>query len=234
MKRSAAISVRLWLLLATTLALLASALVARMHGTRHGIGHDAELTALRHELASLSPPNPADLARWRERHAGLLAKQWTASTRSALEDRLGSRWRWVQAAGDGATRTFALHAVAPESVPWPGVVAVLAALEATPGATVEAITIATAGTRTARNFAAVEIHVRLQWAEAGTGNTVPPESVRRDRVLFGPIWPGAFAEGRARCGRSLPSASAEPPAPVRSALRPARPPATRPVTQEFV
>ncbi|MDO8545513.1 MAG: hypothetical protein Q7S40_34150 [Opitutaceae bacterium] len=234
MKRSATISVRLWLLFATTLALLAGALVARMHGTHNGVGHDADLPAMRLELASLMAPNAAELARWRERHAGLLAKRWTASARAALEVQFGSRWRWVQAADDSATRTYALHAVAPESLPWSAVVAVLAALEAAPGATVEAITIATAGTRTARNFAAVEIHVRLQWAEAGTGNTVPPESVRRDRVLLGPVWPGTFAEGRARCGRSLPSASAEPPAPVRSALRPARPPATRPVPQEFV
>jgi len=164
--------------------------------------------ALRAERALIAVPNPNELALWRERHTALVAKRWTTSARAALQDRLGSRWRWVQSRSDAATRTFALRAVAPESLPWSGIVAMLAGLEATPGATVEAVTIATAGTRTARNFATVEMHVRFQWAEAGTLNTVPPESVRRDRVLLGPGWSERAAEGRARCGRSLPSASA--------------------------
>lgn len=214
---------RTWLVAAAAFLLLAGALVVRWRQGRISAALRPEVPALRAELAALSVADFAELPRWRGRHAELVAQRWTEPARIALESRLGARWRWIPVVGAAGTRTYVLHAVAPEALPWSAVVAALAGLESSPGATVEGITIGTAGTRTVRQFSAVEIHVRFQWAEAGTGHTFPPESVRRDRVLPEPVLPGRAAGRRARIAPlRRTSASAQPPAPARPPLR-ARP-----------
>ncbi len=217
------IAVRTWLVAVAAFLLFAGALVVRWRQGRNAAAMRLEATALRAELAALPAPDLAELMRWRGRHAELAAQRWTEPARTELESRLGVRWRWVPVAGVASTRTYVLHAVAPAALPWSAVVTTLAGLESSPGAVVESVTIATAGTRTARQFSVVEIHVRFQWAEAGTGHTFPPESVRRDRVLPGPVSPGRAAGRRARAAPlRRTSASAQPPAPARSPLR-ARP-----------
>lgn len=217
------IAPRTWLVAAVSFILFAGALVVRWRQERSSSAVRPLAPALRAELAALSVSDVAELPRWRGRHEELLAQRWTEAARIALEGRLGARWRWVPVAGAAGTHTYVLHAIAPEALPWSAVVSALAGLESSPGATVEGISIATAGTRTVRQFSLVEIHVCFQWAEASTGHTFPPESVRRDRVLLGPVSPGRAAGRRARIAPlRRTSASAQPPAPARSPLR-ARP-----------
>lgn len=220
MKGAQPVSLRTWLVAALSLLLVASALALRWRQGRRHAPARLEAPELRAELAAKPAPDPAGLVRWRERNAALLAQLWTEPNRSELEQRLGHRWQWLPIESVPNTRSYVLRAVAPETVPWSALVAAVASLESSPGALVEGVTIATAGTRTMRQFSGVEIHVRFQWAEAGTGHTVPPESVRRDRVLPGPDLPGRGAGRRARAAPlRRTSASAQPPAPARPSLR---------------
>ena len=214
------IPVQTWLIAVAAFLLFAGAFVVRWRHGRSSAAVRPAAPALRAELSALSAPDVADLLRWRKRHAELVAQRWTEPARNALESRLGARWRWLPVAGDAGMHSYVLHAAAPEALPWSAVVSAVASLESSPGAVVEGITIATSGTRTVRQFSIVEIHVRFQWAEAGTGHTFPPESVRRDRVLPGPDLPGRGAGRRARAAPLRhTSASAQPPAPARPPLR---------------
>ena len=140
------VAVRTWLVALTAFLLFASALVVRWRQGRTLAALRPEVPALRAELAALPAADLAELLRWRARHAGLLAQRWTEPARTALEGKLGARWRWVPVAGAAGTRTYVLHAIAPEALPWSAVVSALAALESSPGATVERVTISTAGT----------------------------------------------------------------------------------------
>lgn len=214
------ITVQTWLLAFAAFLLVAGALVVRWRQGRSSAVVRPGAPALRAELAALPAPDVAELMRWRGRHAELVTQRWAEPARIALASRLGVRWRWLPDAADAGARSYVLHAVTPEALPWSAVVSAVASLESSPGATVEGVTIATSGTRTVRQFSVVEIHVRFQWAEAGTGHTFPPESVRRDRVLPGPDLPGRGAGRRARAASlRRTSASAQPPAPARPPLR---------------
>jgi hypothetical protein len=190
---------RTWVLLAISLALLGAVVAVRHLRPVTRPDEDAVLSALRAECGALAVPDVQETARWRERRAALGSQKWTEPTQRGLVDRIGPRWRWAEMTGDAGSRLHRLTAAAANSIPWSEIVATVAKLEATPGLTVEAIDVRTSGTRSTRSFAAVEIRVRLQWAVAGPENTVPPESVRRDRVLMraGPL-PERAAEGRAR------------------------------------
>jgi hypothetical protein len=224
------IPVRTWLIAVAAFLLFAGALVARWREGGSLAAVRTEVPALRATLAALPVPDGAELNRWRGRHAELAAQRWTEPARTALASRLGSRWRWLPIAGEAGTRSFVLHAVAPEALPWSAVLSTLAGLELSPGAAVEGVTIVTAGTRAARQFSVVKIHVRFQWAEAGAGHTFPPESIRRDRVLPEPVSPGRAAGRRARpTPLRRTSAFAQPPAPARPPLRsrPDHPPRPR-------
>ena len=190
---------RTWVPLMISLALLGAVLALRLLRPVTRPDANAVLSALRTECGALAVPDAQETARWRERQTALGSQKWTESARQALVDHLGPRWRWAEMTAGGGSRHYRLTAAAAASVPWPEIVATVAKLEATPGLNVEAIEVRTRGTRSTRSFAEVEIRARLQWALAGPENTVPPESVRRDRVLTtaGSL-PERAAEGRAR------------------------------------
>lgn len=200
---------RTWVSLAISLALLGVVLAVRQLRPVTRPGADAALSVLRAECGALAVPDLQETARWRERQTALGAQKWTEPARRVFVDRIGPRWSWAELTVTGGSHLYRLTAANAAIIPWPEIVATVAKLEATPGLTVEAIDIRTSGTRSTRNFAGVELRVRLQWSVAGPENTVPPESVRRDRVLRkAGFFPERAAEGRARDGRSLPSASA--------------------------
>lgn len=211
--------VRILLPLASALLLLGGALVLRTWQARKA-PPPLQAMLLRKELAALPQTEPAELVRWRARHAELAARRWTEPARAGLESRLGARWQWRLLPVEAGTRSYVLSAVTPEALAWPSIVAALTGVESAPGASVDRIVVSTAGSRTMRHFSRVEIHICFQWTESGTAHTVPPESVGRDRVPRPPGLPARGAKGRARpASLRRTSASAEPPAPARPPLR---------------
>lgn len=200
MKRCVAVSRGQEVGLIGSLLLLATVLAVRYQWTVGGDNSTAELAALRAERDVLPVPDPAELALWRSRRATLVAQSWTDAGLATLQTQLGAGWQWIDSAEHGNERRYKVCAAEPAGLAWPELLGALTRLEDAAGVTVESVAVTTAGTRTVRSFARVEIHLTLRWA--GPGPTVAPVSPNPDRRYRGRpkagVAPETAAGARAR------------------------------------
>lgn len=202
MRKRPAVSLAQWSWLAASVALLIGAIALRQ--LRPALASEAasEVATLRAERETLQSVDPGQLALWRKRYAELASERWTETELSELQREIGPRWRWRETERSGDARRF--RVTASEGIAWLEILAVLATLEARSNLTVEAVGIATSGTRSARSFALVEIELALRGSADGPGHTAAPVSPnldRRARVLS----PGRSAPDTAAGGRARPA-----------------------------
>lgn len=169
-----------WVLCGISLMLLAGTIALRLRPVAGADGGQI-VSALRAERDALPAVDPAELARGRERQAALAQERWTAESWRQWCERLAPRWRVSEPTGQGPIRVCRVKAEQPEGLNWPEAVSLIAELEKTPGLTVDAVAVTTQGSRRARSFAAVEIHLTLQWAGPGPERPGPPVSPSTDR-----------------------------------------------------
>ncbi|MBL9219046.1 MAG: hypothetical protein JNG82_11195 [Opitutaceae bacterium] len=141
-----------WAMLLFALAWLAVVLAVR-HLRPVGVpAAVAEVAALRADLAGLPADAERQLAEWRQAHPLESADR----PAMAADEALGGPW--VAAANLDAV-TF--RPAEPAAVHWTDIIAAVERLENLPGLTVQGIRIETTGSRTARQFGAVELTARI-------------------------------------------------------------------------
>ena len=220
------ISARKWTALGVSLAALGGVLVLRHIRPVPAPASALEISALRAELATFPSDSGEQLAALHQHQAARSAPTDPVAT---MQSTVGARWRWVPGKADNSILYGKLAAAEPAACRWPEIVGAMETLEGMPGLTVEAIDLATGGTRTARHFVRVELHVRLQGPDGANKEHLPPgEFHPADRVPGRDLPAGPREVGRSRALAGLPPAPPARPA-AGSGSRPGAPvgPTTR-------
>ena len=203
------ISRRVWLVFAGSVLLLGAVEWIARHASPVQPVDAAEFSALANERERLQGSDDRVRDQLREQQRGLTRLAWTPAKLAALQQRLGTGWRWTW---DPPNRVR-LQAVAPRIGDWTAYGSLVTELAGQPGIIIESVEILADGIARDRRFTRVVIGLRFIVAVApardgqrAAPSRVPPTVAPAER-------PATTRKVGASTPRRRPSAFAEPPAP---------------------
>ena len=203
------VSRRVWLVFVGSVLLFGGAWWLTRYAPHAPDPAAAEIAALTAERERLRNNSDAQRERLQEQQRGLTRLAWTPAMMTALQDRLGTSWRWTWEPGDPPVRAVLLR-TAPRIEDWPAYSALVTELAGRPGVIVESLEVLADGTARDRRITRVAIRLRFIVAVAPSRDgqrAAPSRSPPTVAPAQGPATPRTVG---ASAPRRRPSASAEP------------------------